>query len=177
MFTFRYFTQKLGSLITLSALILITTSNVFAQDCDTHADCGSSSWCYSNGDGDSYSKNIYSKSLENLNKPLLDIFLNNIEIADLMSFTIPCPGYGHEWGERLSIPIDLVFIDGNHEYSAVLSDYELWEPKLVPGGIIVFHDVRGGHPGPQRVFEEKIHPPKWKDIRFADSLAFAKKVE
>jgi len=37
--------------------------------------------------------------------------------------------------------------------------------------------VRGGHPGPQRVFEEKIRHPKWKDIRFSDSLAFAKKVE
>ncbi len=130
-----------------------------------------------NGDGDSYSKNIYSNTLQDLNSSLLDIFLNNIKAAGLMPFTTPCPGYGYEWGERLSMPINLVFIDGNHEYSAVLADYELWEPKLVPGGIIAFHDVRGGHPGPQRVFEEKIRHPKWKDIRFSDSLAFAKKVE
>ena len=27
---------------------------MFAQDCDTHADCAGTSWCYSNGDGDSY---------------------------------------------------------------------------------------------------------------------------
>ena len=37
--------------------------------------------------------------------------------------------------------LDLLFIDGNHTYPAVKSDFELYSPLVRPGGMIAFHDI------------------------------------
>ena len=36
--------------------------------------------------------------------------------------------------------IDLIFIDGGHEYDAVKADLQHWYPRLAPNGIICGHD-------------------------------------
>ncbi len=38
-------------------------------------------------------------------------------------------------------PIDLLFIDGDHSYEAVLADLNNWTPFVKQGGIVVLHDV------------------------------------
>jgi len=37
-------------------------------------------------------------------------------------------------------PIDVLFIDGDHSYEAVLSDWLLYSPMVKSGGIVAFHD-------------------------------------
>jgi cephalosporin hydroxylase len=45
----------------------------------------------------------------------------------------------HKWlGDRL---IDVLFIDGDHTYAGVASDFEMFSPLVRPGGIIGFHDI------------------------------------
>jgi len=39
--------------------------------------------------------------------------------------------------------VDVVYIDGNHNYSYVLQDIEIWYPKVKKGGVIGGHDFRG----------------------------------
>lgn len=41
----------------------------------------------------------------------------------------------------LSSEIDLLFIDGNHTYEIVKSDFENYSPLVRKGGIIAFHDI------------------------------------
>jgi predicted O-methyltransferase YrrM len=50
-------------------------------------------------------------------------------------------------------PVDLLFIDGDHNYAAVESDYLNYEPLVRKGGIVAFHDVVGTE-GPRRFVEE-----------------------
>ena len=37
--------------------------------------------------------------------------------------------------------VDLLFIDGDHQYASVLSDWLLYSPLVKPGGLVAFHDV------------------------------------
>lgn len=37
-------------------------------------------------------------------------------------------------------PVDMVFVDADHSYQAVIDDWTAWNPLLAPGGIICFHD-------------------------------------
>lgn len=43
-------------------------------------------------------------------------------------------------------PIDILHIDGDHTYEAVLNDYTAWSPFVHEDGIILFHDVNVPNP-------------------------------
>jgi len=43
-------------------------------------------------------------------------------------------------GRYVGDPIRLLFIDADHSYEGVRSDFELWSPLVADGGVIVFHD-------------------------------------
>ena len=40
-----------------------------------------------------------------------------------------------------NMPIDLIFIDGDHSYEGVKRDWDLFSPHLAPFGVVVFHDT------------------------------------
>lgn len=40
-----------------------------------------------------------------------------------------------------ALPIDLLFIDGDHSYAGVQHDWELFAPFVTPFGAVVFHDT------------------------------------
>jgi predicted O-methyltransferase YrrM len=42
-------------------------------------------------------------------------------------------------------PIDLLFIDGGHDYASVAADIAAWWPHLRPGATVCFHDHQHGH--------------------------------
>jgi predicted O-methyltransferase YrrM len=53
--------------------------------------------------------------------------------------------------------IDFLFIDGDHSYDAVKSDFDIWFPKLKGGGLIIMHDC-GWAEGVIRVINQDILP-------------------
>lgn len=40
------------------------------------------------------------------------------------------------------LPLDFLFIDGDHSYEGVKSDYRNYRPLVKPGGFIAFHDIK-----------------------------------
>jgi predicted O-methyltransferase YrrM len=64
------------------------------------------------------------------------------------------------------LDVDLVFIDGDHTEAACRLDWELWHGFVEPGGVVAFHDARGGDPGPTAVVDRLFGaggegPPGW----------------
>jgi len=52
-----------------------------------------------------------------------------------------------------TLPVRLLFIDGNHEEQSVQADLDAWLPHVEPGGFVLLHDstTLSGFPGPLRV--------------------------
>jgi predicted O-methyltransferase YrrM len=50
---------------------------------------------------------------------------------------------------RQGISIDILFIDGDHRFSSVVSDFLIYEPLVSPGGYIVFDD-----------YHDPVHSPE-----------------
>ncbi|MGH7330009.1 MAG: class I SAM-dependent methyltransferase, partial [Polyangiaceae bacterium] len=51
-------------------------------------------------------------------------------------------------------PIDLLFIDGSHDYEDVLADIDLWTPLLADNAIVAFNDPYS--PGVNRALRERM---------------------
>lgn len=56
--------------------------------------------------------------------------------------------------------VDFLFIDGSHEYTAVINDFKVFSPLVRPGGMIGFHDINNCS-GPKRFFEENREGRGW----------------
>ncbi len=73
--------------------------------------------------------------------------------------------------------IGLLFIDGDHSIEGCESDFLAWESYLMPGGIILLHDVGEDFPGPAYVVEKYFkNSPKYKSLFQVDSLHVAYKL-
>jgi len=55
-------------------------------------------------------------------------------------------------------PIDILHIDGNHDYESVQRDFTVWSPFVRKGGIILLHDTISFPDGPGRVFSDVTWP-------------------
>ncbi|MGD0355478.1 MAG: class I SAM-dependent methyltransferase [Dehalococcoidia bacterium] len=104
-------------------------------------------------------------------------FQDNIKNAGLNDIVNPIIKTSEKAATAFNEPVELIFIDGAHEYDLVKLDYQLWFPKVIEGGIIAFHDSVGW-PGPKKVIEEFIlKSGHFKNISRIDSITFAQKVE
>lgn len=56
--------------------------------------------------------------------------------------------------------IDILLIDGAHDYDNCKADYLNWEPFVKEGGLILFHDPLWFHKGVSKVFWDEVHYPK-----------------
>jgi Methyltransferase domain len=67
---------------------------------------------------------------------------------------------------RWTLPVDLVFIDGDHSELGVHKDWDLWHGFVVEGGSVLFHDAREsqedgrGLPGPTAVVDRLFRGPR-----------------
>ena len=103
-------------------------------------------------------------------------FRRNIEKEQVADHVIPLVMKSEEAATRWSDPVRLLWIDGDHSYEAVKRDFLLWEPFVIPGGVIALHDTYAWE-GPRRVVEEVILPsPSFAVIGLVDSITAVKKV-
>ena len=104
-------------------------------------------------------------------------FKQNIKEANVEDAVVPIVktsrDAARDWDGK---PIELLWVDGEHEYEVAKSDFDLWSPYLVEGGIIAFHDTIGW-PGPRKVVRERIYNShNFANVGFIGSLTYARKV-
>lgn len=71
----------------------------------------------------------------------LSQFRQNLQRAGLADYVNPVVASSAEAVRGWNRPVRLLFIDADHSYAASRSDFELWSPFIVPGGVVCFHDV------------------------------------
>jgi len=59
-----------------------------------------------------------------------------------------------EISRRWSSPVDMLHIDGSHDYEAVLKDFTSWRHHLADNAIVLLHDTQSYPEGPGRLFRE-----------------------
>lgn len=78
-------------------------------------------------------------------------FLTGLNLIDKV---ITLRGESSQFAKIFNEPVDLLFIDGNHKYESVKTDYESWYPHVKRGGVIAFHDYHKNWPGVVRFVDE-----------------------
>ena len=87
----------------------------------------------------------------------LEMLKNYLVSLDLYKFITTIRSDSIEASKDWKLPIDLLFIDGNHSYEGVSGDYQAWYPHVKRGGVIAFHDY---------------HEINWQGVRtFVDETA------
>ena len=127
--------------------------------------------------GDGSSEKDYQKRRGELVGFLRERFLSNLQQTGVREMVKVLQGYSHEVVEGFDQSIDLLFIDGDHDYESVLRDFRDWTPMVAEGGVLCMHDVGNPLvPGPQQVVvEEMRRSPVWGEHRQVDSLFIARK--
>lgn len=77
--------------------------------------------------------------------------------------------------EFTDLPIDFLFIDGDHQDDGIQADCRDWLPKVRSGGVVAFHDYNNYmFPSIQRRVEEFTQ--NWKFLGQAGSLVIKEKL-
>jgi predicted O-methyltransferase YrrM len=87
--------------------------------------------------------------------PSYSSFLRNTH--SLRDVIVPLRGLSQNMVSHVPEDLDLLFIDGWHEYDAVRRDCEQWMIKLKPDGIVILHDYDSAS-GVRKVVEEYVKP-------------------
>lgn len=74
-----------------------------------------------------------------------------------------------------TLPIDLIFIDGAHDYDSVKHDFEQWSPFV--RGWLCFHDTSGHYPEVSQLMDEIIAAGEWKRVQLVDATSVFERVK
>jgi predicted O-methyltransferase YrrM len=127
--------------------------------------------------GDQESTGEYGDRAARVDNQLRASFERNLARAGVLDLVEVRQGLSHEVAATFAGGIDLLFLDGDHGYEAVLRDYGDWAPKIRPGGCLAMHDVlHAVHEGPRRVVDEVVRAdPAWIEPRYVGSMFVARR--
>jgi predicted O-methyltransferase YrrM len=100
--------------------------------------------------------------------PTLARFKENIEqagVADVIELLLT-RSYETEWRD----PISLLLVDGLHDYDSVARDFRHFEPWLVDGGLIAFHDYADYYPGVVQFVDLLTDSGDYERVQLAASM-------
>ena len=120
---------------------------------------------------------IYDEKSGQINS--LPLLRNTLRTAGLEDTVIPMVTESKVAARNWATPLGLVFIDGGHSYESALSDYLDWNPHLMQGGFLVFHDIypdpaKGGQ-APRQVYQKALDSGDFEELPMVNTLGILKK--
>ena len=107
-------------------------------------------------------------------RDFFDEYWQNVQRCGLIDHVTPCRGRSDELAETWDRPIDLLFIDGSHEYEDVLADFKNFFRHVICGGVVAIHDVDDRWPGVQRAWHDDI-ANQLTDVDYCRTIGFGRK--
>ncbi len=109
----------------------------------------------------------------------LPVFRSAISSAGLEDVAVAVVAQSAALAAVWRTALGLVFIDGSHSEAAVLADFEGWSPRLLAGGLLVFHDVfedpADGGQAPFHVMQRALASGQFHQLSAAASLRVLEK--
>ena len=88
---------------------------------------------------------------------LLKQFVSNVKVLNLEKFIVPLPLDSLNASEliiRSLLVVDIIHIDGGHNYDSVILDLMAWWPILKVGGVMIMDDYSENWPGVTKAVDE-----------------------
>lgn len=104
------------------------------------------------------------------NKSTFETFQEQVNSAGLQNRIVTVKGDSSQVGKIWSIPLGMLFIDGNHTYDMVKSDYVMFARHVVSGGYLAMHDYV--IPDVRRVIEIAQRSGEWVDFKITNGNLF-----
>lgn len=124
-----------------------------------------------------YAVDPHENSHEDPSARTLDEFLGNLARAGVAGVVEPVVLPSEHAIHAVEGPVGLLFVDGDHSVEGARRDAELWLPRILVGGTVMFHDVAtSGYAGPRRVFQKGIcWSQEYHRIRRVGSMGIAER--
>jgi len=104
----------------------------------------------------------------------LPVLRRSLHGAGVEHVVIPIVGDSARVAGVWSTPLGLVFIDGSHTEEAAQRDYHCWAPKVMPGGLLVIHDVfpdpADGGQAPYHIYCQALQSGQFDEVSATGSL-------
>jgi hypothetical protein len=106
--------------------------------------------------------------------PTLDTFRRNIAESSLTSVVEAITSHSFEvtWEK----PVAFLLIDGLHDYGNVSRDFRHFEPWLMEGGYVAFHDYADYYPGVKALVDEILALPHFERVHCSGSMIIVRKI-
>jgi predicted O-methyltransferase YrrM len=105
----------------------------------------------------------------------LPVFRRTIHDAGLEEHVVAVVGRSRAVSRWWSTPLSLLFIDGGHGERPARDDYEGWTPHVMPGGLLVIHDVfpdpaEGGRPPYELIYLPALESGLFEEVEALGSM-------
>jgi predicted O-methyltransferase YrrM len=111
----------------------------------------------------------------------LPFFRRTIQSAGLEDQVVAVVGRSTVVSRWWRTPLSLLFIDGGHGEQPARDDYEGWAPHVMPGGLLVVHDVfpdpaDGGRPPYDQIYLPALASGEFEEIEALGSMRVLRRV-
>lgn len=105
----------------------------------------------------------------------LPVFRRTIHDAGLEDRVVAVVGRSRAVSRWWGTPLSLLFIDGGHGEQPARDDYEGWTPHVMPGGLLVIHDVfpdpaDGGRPPYELIYLPALASGLFEEVEALGSM-------